>query len=66
MTNFAIDSLRKLREKTDVIQLLSEAKFAKSLIVKFDKIINVKEKLNKFYKELNCEIKSIEENVIFI
>jgi hypothetical protein len=61
--NFAIDSFQKLKEKTELIESLSEMKLVKSMISKCDKFKNEIDKLNFFYKELNCEIKSIDKSV---
>jgi len=66
MVEFAIDSFMKLKQKTEMIISLSKIELAKSLIAKSSKVKNQIERINNFYKELNCEIKPVEKDVRII
>lgn len=66
MTNFVLDSFQKLKQKTEMIESLSHIELSKSLVAKCNKEKNELDRINSFYKELNCEINTLEEDVMFL
>jgi len=64
MANFAIDSIKKLKEKMEMINSLSEIEIATKIIAEYDGDADEVDMLNSHYKRLQCEIKSIHKTVI--
>ena len=64
MSNFIIDSIEKVKEKIDMISVLSDMKITLKILENVDteeeEYENQEEKqLNDYYKQLNCNIRSI-------
>lgn len=64
MANFVIDSIKKVKEKLEMIDSLSEIEIATKILAEIDEDHDEIDTLNAHYNKLNCEIKTIEKNVI--
>ena len=67
MANFIIDTTEKVKEKIDMISVLSDMKITLKILENVDEdkeeYENQEEKqLNDYYKQLNCDIRAIEKN----
>ena len=68
MSNFIIDTIEKVKEKIDMISALSDMKITLKILEnveqdKEEEYENQEEKqLNDYYKQLNCDIRSISKN----
>ena len=67
MTNFIIDSIDKVKEKIDMISVLSDMKITLKILENVDsendEYENQEEKqINDYYNQLNCDIRSISED----
>jgi poly [ADP-ribose] polymerase len=67
MSNFIIDTTEKVKEKIDMISILSDMKITLKILENVEEdqeeFENQEEKqLNDYYKQLNCDIRSIEED----
>lgn len=65
MSNFAIDSIKKLKEKLEMIESLSEIEIATKILQECENEDEL-DILNNHYKRLNCEIKTIDKDVLKI
>ena len=67
MSNFIINNIEKVKEKIDMISSLSDMKITLKILENVDEdkeeYENQEEKqINDYYKQLNCDIRSIKEN----
>ena len=71
MTNFVIDNIDKVKEKIDMINILSDMKITLKIIENVDENKNKEEEeyenqeeknLNDYYNQLNCDIRPINSN----
>ena len=67
MSNFIINNIEKVKEKIDMISTLSDMKITLKILENVDEdkeeYENQEEKqINDYYKQLNCDIRSIKEN----
>jgi poly [ADP-ribose] polymerase len=68
MSNFIIDTIDKLKQKIEMISILSDMKITLKIIEnvaeeKEDEYENQEEKnLNDYYKQLNCDIRTIDKS----
>ena len=67
MTNFIIDNIDKVKEKIDMISVLSDMKITLKILENVDsendEYENQEEKqINDYYNQLNCDIRSISED----
>jgi poly [ADP-ribose] polymerase len=65
MANFVIDSVKRLKEKLEMIDSLSEIEIATKILAECDEDNDEVDTLNSHYKKLNCEIKSMDRTVRF-
>ena len=67
MANFIIDDIEKVKEKIDMISILSDMKITLKILENVDEdkdeFENQEEKqINDYYKQLNCDIRSISKD----
>lgn len=63
MANFVIDSIKKLKEKLEMIDSLSEIEIATKILAECEEMEDEIDLLNSHYKKLKCEIKSLDKQV---
>jgi hypothetical protein len=66
MANFVINSSKRLKEKLEMIDSLSEIEIATKILSECDDDHDEIDTLNSHYKKLNCEIKSMDKTVSLI
>lgn len=64
MANFAIDSIKKLKEKMEMIDSLSEIEIATKILAECEEEQDEIDMLNSHYNKLKCEIKTVHRTVI--
>ncbi len=65
MASFVIDSVKRLKEKLEMIDSLSEIEIATKILAECDEDNDEIDTLNSHYKKLNCEIKSLDRTVSY-